>query len=69
MLSRIENGQTAPSLATLQALGAALNVPIIALFTKFDQKLDATFVKAGQGLVIERRCTRGAAPGQTTLDC
>jgi transcriptional regulator with XRE-family HTH domain len=58
MLSKIENGQTAPSLATLQALAIALNVPITALFTKFDQKRDATFVKAGQGLVIERRGTR-----------
>ena len=46
MLSKIENGQTAPSLATLQSLAAALNVPITALFMKFDQKRDATFVKA-----------------------
>jgi transcriptional regulator with XRE-family HTH domain len=58
MLSKIENGQTAPSLATLQALAAALNVPITALFTKFDQKRDATFVKSGTGLVIDRRGTR-----------
>src|SRR4029078_1537352 len=58
MLSKIENGQTAPSLATLQALAAALHVPITALFTKCGQKRDATFVKAGQGLVIERRGTR-----------
>src|SRR6185295_6051669 len=58
MLSKIENGQTAPSLATLQSLAAALNVPITALFMKFDQKRDATFVKAGQGLAIDRRGTR-----------
>src|SRR3954469_25730800 len=58
MLSKIENGQTAPSLATLQSLAVALNIPITALFTKFDQKRDATFVKAGQGLVIDRRGTR-----------
>jgi DNA-binding XRE family transcriptional regulator len=58
MLSKIENGQTAPSLGTLQALAAALNVPITALFTKFDQKRDATFVKSGTGLVIDRRGTR-----------
>jgi transcriptional regulator with XRE-family HTH domain len=60
MLSKIENGQTAPSLATLQSLAAALNVPITALFMKFDQKRDATFVKAGQGLAIDRRGTRAA---------
>ena len=58
MLSKIENGQSAPSLATLQSLAAALNVPITALFVKFDQKFDATFVKAGRGLVIDRRGTR-----------
>jgi transcriptional regulator with XRE-family HTH domain len=58
MLSKIENGQTAPSLATLQSLSQALNVPITALFVKYDQKHDATFVKAGQGLVIDRRGTR-----------
>jgi transcriptional regulator with XRE-family HTH domain len=58
MLSKIENGQTAPSLATLQALAGALNVPITALFTRFDQKRDATYVKAGNGLVIDRRGTR-----------
>ena len=55
MLSKIENSQTAPSLATLQSLATALNVPIMALFMKFDQKRDATFVQAGQGLVIDRR--------------
>ena len=58
MLSKIENGQTAPSLATLQSLAAALNVPITALFMKFDQKRDATFVKGSQGLVIDRRGSR-----------
>src|SRR5262245_5902483 len=58
MLSKIENGQTAPSLATLQSLAVALNVPITALFVKYDQKRDATYVKAGQGLVIDRRGTR-----------
>ena len=32
MLSKIENGLTSPSLATLQALSTALNVPVTALF-------------------------------------
>jgi len=57
MLSKVENGQTSPSLATLQALATALNIPIASFFTKFDQKSDATFVKAGQGLTTERRGT------------
>lgn len=58
MLSKIENGQTGPSLATLQALAGALNVPITALFVRYDQKRDATYVKSGKGLVIDRRGTR-----------
>jgi transcriptional regulator with XRE-family HTH domain len=58
MLSKIENGQTSPSLTTLQALATALNVPVTALFKRFEAKRDATFVKAGTGLAIERRGTR-----------
>ena len=58
MLSKIENGTTSPSLSTLQALSRALSVPVTALFRSFEESRDATFVKAGQGLVIERRGTR-----------
>ncbi len=58
MLSKIENGQTSPSLATLQALSGALNVPVTAFFRKFEEQRDATYVKAGEGLAIERRGTR-----------
>lgn len=57
MLSKVENGQTSPSLATLQALAHALNMPLASFFTRFDQKSDATFVKSGTGLTIERRGT------------
>ncbi|MBI1385025.1 MAG: helix-turn-helix domain-containing protein [Rhizobiales bacterium] len=55
MLSKIENGQASPSLSTLQGLASALNVPIATFFARFDEKRDATYVKAGQGLAIERR--------------
>jgi transcriptional regulator with XRE-family HTH domain len=58
MLSKIENGATSPSLTTLQALGKALQVPVTALFRGFEEIRDASFVKAGQGLTIERRGTR-----------
>ena len=58
MLSKIENGLTSPSLATLKALSSALNVPVTAFFRKYEEERDATFVKAGQGLKIERRGTR-----------
>lgn len=58
MLSKIENGLTSPSLATLQALSTALNIPVTAFFRKYEEEHDASYVKAGQGLVIERRGTR-----------
>ena len=58
MLSKIENGQTSPSLTTLQSLAAALNVPVTALFRQYEQDREASFVKAGKGLVIDRRGTR-----------
>lgn len=58
MLSKIENGQTSPSLATLQSLATALNIPLASFFQKFDDTREASFVKAGDGLVIERRGTR-----------
>jgi len=60
MLSKAETGQTSPSLATLSALAGAMNMPLASFFTKFDQKSDATFVKSGHGLTIERR---GSAKG------
>lgn len=58
MLSKVENGMTSPSLASLQALSRALQVPVTALFRSYEESHDATFVKAGQGLTIERRGTR-----------
>jgi transcriptional regulator with XRE-family HTH domain len=58
MLSKIENGQISPSLASLQALASALNVPITTFFSTFEEKRDCSFVKAGTGVVIERRGTK-----------
>ncbi len=58
MLSKIENGQTSPSLATLRALAGALNVPVTSLFRKFEEQRDASYVQNGQGLLIERRGSR-----------
>lgn len=55
MLSKIENGLTSPSLATLSALALALNVPVTSLFRGYEQQRDVTMIKAGEGLVIERR--------------
>jgi transcriptional regulator with XRE-family HTH domain len=58
MLSKIENGQISPSLSTLQSVARALNVPITALFSTFEERHDCSYVKAGQGVVIERRGTK-----------
>ena len=58
MLSKVENGAISPSLSTLQSLAAALNVPLTKFFSDFEQKHDVTHVKAGEGLIIERRGTK-----------
>lgn len=58
MLSKIENGLTSPSLATLRSLSQALGVPVTALFRRYEEAREAVHVKRGEGLVIERRGTR-----------
>jgi transcriptional regulator with XRE-family HTH domain len=58
MLSKIENGSISPSLLTLSSLAKALNVPIGRLFSETDEQRDCSFVKAGQGVRIERRGTK-----------
>jgi transcriptional regulator with XRE-family HTH domain len=58
MLSKIENGNTSPSLTTLQALARALGVSVSSLFRRFEEEHRAVFVKAGEGVDVERRGTR-----------
>ena len=58
MLSKIENGAISPSLATLDALARAVNVPISRLFAETEERRDCSFVKAGSGVRIERRGTK-----------
>jgi transcriptional regulator with XRE-family HTH domain len=58
MLSKIENGATSPSLASLQSLSKAMQVPFTSFFKSYEEIRDATFVKSGQGLTIDRRGTR-----------
>jgi transcriptional regulator with XRE-family HTH domain len=58
MLSKIENGNTSPSLTTLRALGRALGVPLSAFFRGYEEEHSAVFVRAGEGLDVERRGTR-----------
>ncbi len=58
MLSKIENGHTSPSLSTLKSLSNALNVPVTSLFRKFEEERDCTYVRSGEGLMINRQGTR-----------
>jgi transcriptional regulator with XRE-family HTH domain len=58
MMSKIENGTISPSLATLKSLAASLNVPITRLFSESEERRACSFVKAGQGVRIERRGTK-----------
>ena len=58
MLSKIENAQTSPSLATLARLSEALSVPVTAFFRGLDEEQDVLHVQAGQGLEIQHRGTQ-----------
>jgi transcriptional regulator with XRE-family HTH domain len=58
MLSKIENGNTSPSLTTLQALANALSVPLTSFFRQFEETRQAVHTKAGEGVGIERDGTR-----------
>lgn len=58
MLSKIENGNISASLGTLQSLSKALGVGITAFFRGYEEPRSASFVKAGEGMNIERRGTR-----------
>lgn len=58
MLSKIENGNTSPSLSTLQTLSQALALPVTSFFKRFEEDRAAVFVRAGEGVEAERRGTR-----------
>ncbi|MFP7674852.1 helix-turn-helix domain-containing protein [Marivita sp. S0852] len=58
MLSKIENGNTSPSLTTLQTLANALSVPLTAFFKGYEEHREAVHTKAGEGVEIEREGTR-----------
>ena len=58
MLSKIENGNTSPSLSTLQSLAHAMSVPLTSFFRRFEDVHAAVFTKSGEGVEMERRGTR-----------
>ena len=58
MLSKIENGITSPSLATMQSLAHALSVPITAFFRRYEERREVMHVKSGHAVEMERAGTR-----------
>src|SRR5260370_32696783 len=50
MLSKIENAQASPSLATLARLSDSLKVPVTAFFRVLNEEQDVLHVKAALGL-------------------
>lgn len=58
MLSKIETGQTSPSLATLSSLAEALAVPLSSFFSASEKSRDVSYVPAGEGIQIDRRGSR-----------
>ena len=58
MLSKIETGQISASLGTLDAIAPVLNVSLAALFAGSEPRRDCSFVRAGQGVQIDRRGTK-----------
>ena len=55
MISRIENGQVSPSIATLGALSRALDVPLVSLFRETaEAHTDFTHIKQGDGVTSTR---------------
>lgn len=58
MLSKIENGVISPSLQSLQALAHGLGVPLVTLFSGFEEPRGAMHVKAGEGTETQGAGTR-----------
>jgi len=58
MLSKIERGESSPSISSLSKIARALNVPVARLFAGYEDRKDCSLVKAGQGLKVERLGTR-----------
>lgn len=58
MLSKIENGNTSPSLTTLQTLANALSVPITTFFRRYEEHREYVHTKSGEGVELERDGTR-----------
>ena len=58
MVSKIEHGQTSPSLSTLTRLAHAAEVPITAFFRGLDEEHDVVIVRGGERMEIFHEGTR-----------
>ena len=58
MLSKIENGNTSPSLTTLQTLAHTLQVPLTSFFRRFEEAREAVHTPSGEGVKTDRAGTR-----------
>lgn len=58
MLSKIENGVISPSLNTISMLAHALKVPLVQLFSGYEEERGCMHVKSGDGVEIDRAGTR-----------
>lgn len=65
MLSKIEHGQTSPSLHTMTRLAAAAQVPLTALFRGLDEEHDIVIIRKGEGHEIVHE---GSGLGRTYHD-
>lgn len=65
MLSKIEHGQSAPSLSTLVRLAATSQVPVTALFRGLDEEHDLVIVRADERHEIHHQ---GSGPGRLYQD-
>ncbi|MDG2340985.1 MAG: XRE family transcriptional regulator [Paracoccaceae bacterium] len=58
MLSKIENGNTSPSLKTLKTLADSLSVPMTGFFQRYEEQRQAVHTKSGEGVEMDREGTR-----------
>jgi transcriptional regulator with XRE-family HTH domain len=65
MVSKIEHGQTSPSLSTLTRLAHAAEVPITAFFRGLDEEHDVVIVRGGERMEILHE---GTGPGHIYED-
>ncbi|CAN7747444.1 MULTISPECIES: helix-turn-helix domain-containing protein [unclassified Variovorax] len=54
MLSRVERGLVSPSVETLRRIAAGLDVPLSRFFSDQPARNDLSFVRAGEGVIVDR---------------